>query len=108
MLVVDGDDLGRVQPQVGRIGPQHATDVHVAQQRVEPLSFERLEILRPDPRLPAGLRDRLPPKEPRLPEGRTDPDSLHSLIVDIRPAEPPSGSWWASLRHVLGYSRGDG
>src|SRR2546426_10545403 len=81
MPVVDGEDLPGIQAQVGGVGTKEPPDVDVAEERLESLSLQRLEEVRPDPGLTCGLLDGLSPKEARFAESRTDPDPLHATIV---------------------------
>src|SRR5207249_12106994 len=85
MPVVDREDLPWVQAQVSGVGAKEPPDVDVAEQRLESLSLQRLEVVRPDPGLPCGLLDGLSPKEAGFAESRTDPDPdpepLHVPIV---------------------------
>ena len=81
MPVVDREDLPWVQTQVSGVGAKEPPDVDVAEQSLESLSLQRLEVVRPDPGLPCGLLDGLSPKEAGFAESRTDPDPLHVPIV---------------------------
>jgi len=57
--VVDGENLRGIQAKVGRIGPEETADVDVAQDRVERLPLQGLEVFRPDAGLTARLFDGL-------------------------------------------------
>ena len=82
MLRVQLDGLVRRQSEVRGVRAQTPTHVHVAEEPFVLLLLERVEELRPDPRVARGLVDGYATREASLAERRAYPDgrTLHQHL----------------------------